>query len=235
MVRSLLSIDWDYFIPLKREWLNSYAETPKNIEWIWNKRYIESALKGNDLEKSVDVAVPLKNFWNKIKEHFNFAESIKVYVSESHMLSYYIAITNKCEEVYSFDAHTDLGYAGINSVNFGLNCANWLGKLLNEEKIKKAHIIYSPYTFEKPDNFRDFNNLFSIQYYRNINVLPQGIYIVAIHICRSGAWTPPWLDNKFEEFIKNLNLPYKVIKLYKRDWNVKKLSFSDLIFYLNFV
>ncbi|WP_041587569.1 hypothetical protein [Thermoanaerobacterium thermosaccharolyticum] len=235
MVRSLLSIDWDYFIPLKRDWLNSYVENKRSIEAIWYKRYIKSVLKGEDLEKSVDTTSVLNDFWVKIKEHFDFIRNIKVFVSESHMLSYYIAKANKCEEVYSFDTHADLGYAGMSSVNFELNCANWLGKLLNEGKIKRAHIIYSPHTFERPEDFKDFNKLFSIQYYRDIDVLPEGIYTVAIHICRSGAWTPPWLDNKFEKFIKNLNLPYKVIKLYKRDWNSKKLSLSDQIFYLNFV
>lgn len=234
MVRSLLSIDWDYFIPLKREWLGSYMENQKNIVSIWYKRYIKSALKGEDLEKSVDAAPVLKAFWFKIKEHFDFAKHVKVFVSESHMLSYYIARANECEEVYSFDAHADLGYAGINSTDFELNCANWLGKLLSENKIKRAHIIYSPYTFEKPEDFRDFNKLFRIRYYEDIDCLPEGIYIVSVHICRSGAWTPPWLDNKFEKFVKNLNLPFKVIDLYKRDWDIKKLSLSDQIFYLNF-
>ncbi|SHF29376.1 hypothetical protein SAMN02746089_01638 [Caldanaerobius fijiensis DSM 17918] len=234
MVRSLLSIDWDYFIPVKREWLASYIENEKNIVSMWYKRYIESALKGEDLEKSVDTGLILKDFWSKIKKHFNFAKRIKVFVSESHRLSYYIAKNNECQEVYSFDAHSDLGYTGIDSAGFEPNCANWLGKLLSEGKIKRAHIIYSPYTLEKPEDFSHFNRAFEILYYRDIDCLPKGIYTAVIHICRSGAWTPPWLDCKFDEFIKELHLPFEVISLYKRNWDIKKLSLSEQIFYLNF-
>ncbi|MDE4542391.1 arginase [Thermoanaerobacterium sp. R66] len=234
MVRSLLSIDWDYFIPLKKEWLNSYTETQRNIEWIWYKRHLESYLRGIDIEKSVSISYRLDDFWDKIREHFIFAKDIEVYVSESHMLSYHIAINNKCEEVYSLDTHADLGYGGISSVNFKLNCANWMGKLLSEGRIKKAHIVYSHHTTEKPEDFKDFNKLFPVRYYNDIDELPKGIYTAAIHICRSGAWTPPWLDDEFFKLVNNLNLPYKVVKLYKRKWDIEKTQLSDLLYYLNF-
>jgi hypothetical protein len=43
-----------------------------------------------------------------------------------------------------FDSHADFGYGGLLSLDFEVNCSNWLGKLLKEKQIEQAHIIYSP-------------------------------------------------------------------------------------------
>jgi len=56
-----------------------------------------------------------------------------------------------------------------------------------------------------------------------------------VFICRSGAWIPTWLDDKFDKFISDCPLAYKRnIGLNKREFNideVKKLSsaVSDVI------
>ena len=41
-----------------------------------------------------------------------------------------------------------LGYGGLASLHFELNCANWLGKLFKDNIVKRANIFYSPYTLE---------------------------------------------------------------------------------------
>ncbi|CAK9331399.1 hypothetical protein [Thermoanaerobacter kivui] len=234
MMRSLLTVDWDYFIPSKREWMASYAENEKNMTQLWYKRYIKSALVRENLEETIKVGPIAKDFWNKVKKHFTFAKNVKIFVSESHKVGYYLAKNFNCVEVYSFDAHADLGYGGFSSLDFELNCANWLGKLLREDIIKKANIIYSPYTFEKPSDFEYINKAYWVSYYTSIESLPQDIFIEVIHICRSGIWTPPWLDGKFEKFVIELGLPFRKVGIKEREWNISKLSYSDQIFYLNF-
>ncbi|ABY92886.1 arginase [Thermoanaerobacter brockii subsp. lactiethylicus] len=234
MVRSLLTVDWDYFIPSKKEWFFSYIENDKNLTQLWYKRYIKGKLEGEDLEKTIKVGKVIKGFWDKIKTQFKFDKNIKIFVSESHKVAYYLAKNFECSEVVSFDAHSDLGYGGLPSLDFELNCANWLGKLLKENIVKRAKIVYSPYTFEKPLDFEDFNNLYNIQYYKSVEELPKENLIGVIHICRSGTWTPPWLDERFEKFINELGLPFKKIAIKERKWEVSKLSYADQIFYLNF-
>ncbi|MEY8000683.1 arginase [Clostridium sp. Mt-5] len=229
MKKNLLSIDWDYFIPIKERWYGSYIENRRNNVIIWYRRYFEDKKKGINIEKSVKTGRELIGFWNVIKEHFIIKKKAKVYVSDSHKFSYYIGENSNCGEVINFDAHSDLGYGGIKSLDFELNCANWLGKLLKNEVVNKVRIVYSPYTYESKDEFQEINQVFNVKY-PQIEDIKDKTAIDYIHICRSGSWTPPWLDCKFYEFIKDLNMPYKVVKCPKRHWNPEGLTLSDKIY-----
>lgn len=231
MGNSLLSIDWDYFISTENQGIVSYVENKKTIIDAWYKRYIQAKAKGKNLQKSFQLSQETEKFWDKIKQIFQINENTEVFVSDSHTISYEIAKKHKCSEVYLFDAHSDLGYGGLQSLEFEVNCANWLGKLLKQQEIEKAHIIYSPFTKEQPEYFKQMNNIFNINYLQFKN-LPSGIKTSAIHICRSGAWCPPWFDNKFMEFIQKLGLPYKVIDCPTRKWSTRNISFADQLHYL---
>ena len=275
MKKCLLSIDCNYFIYTKNDNLGFCSENKKSLIDLWYKRYIQAKARGRDIQKEFKLSLEIGTFWNKIRKCFKFVKDIKVYVSDSHALSYKIAKENDCKAVYLFDAHADLGYGGFSSLNFEVNCSNWLGKLMKEEKIKEANIFYSPYTAEKPEHFKTMNSIYNIRYYdfndlgKSINDLNKGInrlnrsaddldkcisdsdkdnirsldksingldryYIAvsAIHICRSGAWTPPWFDNKFFQFINSLGIPYKMVNCPERKWDTNNISLSDQINYL---
>ncbi|KNF08618.1 hypothetical protein CLPU_6c01040 [Gottschalkia purinilytica] len=228
-----MSIDWDYFIPMKNEWNGSYLENQNNINDQWYRRYLECKFHGEDIEKIVDVSNEVNDFWSKIRKKFRINKDVKVYVSESHKLSYKLAIDHSCQCVYSFDAHSDLGYGSCDSIYFQTNCSNWLGKLLKNNLIEKAHIIYSPYSFEKQEDFEEISKKYSLDF-ANLESIKENENeeITVIHICRSGAWTPPWLDKKFYNFIKELNIPYEVIDCPMRKWDIKNLNLSDQINYM---
>lgn len=228
---SLLSIDWDYFISTNYETIYSYVENKKSLLDAWYKRYFQEKSKGRNLLNYFQLSGEIEGFWKKIQRVFKFDPNIKVFVSDSHALSYTIAKECDCKEVYLFDAHSDLGYGGLSSLNFNVTCANWLGKLLSEKNIERATLIYSPYTKEKPDDFYPMNKVFNINYLK-FNDLCGDITISAIHICRSGAWSPPWYDKKFVGFINGLGLPYKVIDCPIRKWDTKNITFSEQIQYL---
>lgn len=231
----LLSIDWDYFIPIKEEWTGSYIENRRNIIGLWYKRYIRGEQYGENIENYLYVDKEAKEFWENIKKIFLFTKSTPIYISESHKISYKIAKKYNCTEVISFDAHSDLGYGGLQSLDYEVNCANWLGKLLKEGTIKTAKIIYSKYTMECKEQFEEITNNYDVKFKKfkcdcDNNIIKRDI--CAIHICRSGAWTPPWLDNKFFEFVKRCNFNYKNIDCNKREWNVDKLTLADKLTYL---
>lgn len=231
MEMCLLSIDWDYFICMQKENWGSYLENSKNMINQWYKRYIQSRTRGQDIHKTYMLSSETETFWEKIKEHFQFAKDIKAYVSDSHSLSYDIARDNGCSTVYLFDAHADLGYGGLSSLSFEVNCANWLGKLLNDKLIEKANIIYSPFTCEKPEYFKSINSIYSIRYL-SVDELGRDIKVQAVHICRSGSWTPPWFDERFIRFINDSKIPYQIIDCPQRRWDTQNISFSDAIYYL---
>ncbi|NMA64826.1 MAG: arginase [Clostridiaceae bacterium] len=230
MGKCLLSIDWDYFIHTHKDFWGSYIENTKNIINMWYKRYIKEKAKGKDIQKFYSLS-NTDTFWRKIKKHFTFTTNVKAYVSDSHALSYDIAKNYVCKIVYLFDAHSDLGYGGLPSLNFEVNCANWLGKLLKDGLIDKANIIYSPYTAEKPEFFKSINNAFNVNYI-NFENLGKGIEVLAVHICRSGAWTPPWFDKNFFNFIEASGIKYEIKDCPVRKWDTENISISDQIFYL---
>lgn len=231
MEECLLSIDWDYFIYTQKGNWGSYAETKRTIIDLWYKRYIQSKERGTNLQKTYRLSLNVDRFWEKIHKTFQFGKKLKVYVSDSHALSYDIVKKNGCKTVCLFDAHADLGYGGLSSLDFEVNCANWLGKLLKNKLINEAKIIYSPFTAEKPEYFKAINKVFKVQY-PSLEDLHAGINVSAIHICRSAAWTPPWFDQRFVQFINELGVPYQVIDCPPRKWDTKNISFSDQIKYM---
>lgn len=230
MEKCLLSVDWDYFINTGRENWGSYLENKRNVIALWYKRYIQSESHGRDIQQSYLLSEAEESFWSEIKEHFKFIKGIKAFVSDSHALSYDIAKENDCKKVYLFDAHSDLGYGGISSLNFEVNCANWLGLLLKNRQIREADIIYSPYTAEEPEYFKSMNDRFNIRYV-NFDELDKEIEVSAVHVARSGAWTPPWLDEKFAQFLIDSGLEFEVRNCPPRKWDPKHMSFSDEIYY----
>lgn len=224
----LLSIDWDYFVKIKREWCGSYIENDTNLKYLWYKRYLDEQRKGFDIEEKVMLGAGVNSFWNKIFKRFNLSKKTPLYISDSHKFSYNIGEKYNCEEVYLFDAHSDLGYGGLDSLEFEVNCANWLGKLFSDDIVKKANIIYSPYTFEEAEDFTEINKTFNVNYI-DMEEINKNVNVSAVHICRSGAWTPPWLDKHFYKFINQSKIPYKEIEKMKRGWNLKDLNLSDAI------
>lgn len=231
MGKCLLSIDWDYFIYTQKENWGSFMENRKNVIDLWYKRYIQSRTSGRDIQKSFKLSLDVDTFWKKIRKVFKFEKDIKTYVSDSHALSYNIAEDNDCSAVFLFDAHSDLGYGGLSSLNFEVNCANWLGKLLKSGQVKAANIIYSPYTTEKPEYFKSINKAYKVRYISLSDLVPE-INVGAIHICRSGAWTPPWFDERFVDFVDELGRPYDISDCPERKWDTEHISFSDKIYYM---
>ncbi|NLM51115.1 MAG: arginase [Clostridiaceae bacterium] len=230
MKNCLLSVDWDYFVYTKKERVSSFSESKKSLVDLWYKRYLEAKTYGLDIKDSYKLSPSWENFWEGIKEKFTFEKGIRVQVSDSHTLSYDICRICGCNAVILFDAHSDLGYGGLSSLDFELNCSNWLGKLLKENIVKSAHIIYSPHTQEKPEYFKSITNKFNVKFSK-YDDFDKNFTISQIHICRSGAWTPPWLDGKFFEFVNLLGLEYEITDCPKRHWNPENLSFSDKINY----
>ncbi|BDH63106.1 arginase [Lysinibacillus sp. PLM2] len=229
MGNSLLSIDWDYFISTENQGIISNIENERTIVDEWYKKYFQLKSQGKNIQNLFKLSSEVDSFWDRIKQIFIFNKKTKVYVSDSHVLSYDIAKKFQCTDVYLFDAHSDLGYGG--TISLEVNCANWLGFLLKEQVVKNANIIYSPFTKEKPEFFKHLNQVFDIKYLE-IQDLHTKVNTSLIHICRSGAWTPPWFDQNFVRFLNASGLKYQVVNCPVRQWEPKNLNFADQIQYL---
>ncbi len=93
-------------------------------------------------------------------------------------------------------------------VNEEITEENWLGKLLLNGNISRATIIHCDKTWEEPKQFREVIDKYKVQLIRVKEFLnnKNKINIDLVHICRSGAWTPPWLDDEFFKFVEDSQL-----------------------------
>lgn len=231
MSKSLLTIDWDYFIKVYSKELKSYQESEYNILSEWYKDYLDCKERGVNIKKLFGLSKEVEHFWEKIEENIDIKEKEPIILSDSHKVAYNIAKQKKCDTIYLIDAHSDLGYGGIKSLEFEVNCANWLGKLFKEKEIKKAYIIYSPYTHEQIQDFKEIIDTYDIEFlsFKELIKKKKEIKIDALHICRSGSWTPPWYDKEFLKFLYRSRRELTGNLQELRTWEPKGLNLADQI------
>lgn len=231
MQQNFLSVDWDYFIQGHNEKSNSYRETQQDILAKWYNEWIIGMEGGEPLEKHYELTTLFDNFKKDYLPKLRFEQETALVLTESHGAAYTEVSSSKCDVVYHLDAHSDLGYGGLEALEYEVNCANWLGMLLKEGKIKKAYIIYSPYTKEYPEEFEEIIHKYQVEFITLEELIRRNLSFKAVHMCRSGPWTPPWYDDAFYELAKAFKLPIKDQIGGKRRWNPKHLSLAERINY----
>jgi hypothetical protein len=128
----------------------------------------------------------------------------------------------------NIDAHHDMGYgdkASVNRMVAGgqVSCDMWLRSLASMYSEMKVNVVYPNWRFEefpisderdalkkvlppqvlkrtKIGAFVDDNGSVS----KIVNPAKK-IEVEALFICRSSAWTPPWLDSQFIEFVESID------------------------------
>ena len=231
MDKYFLSVDWDYFINVHKEKSNSYRETQQDILAKWYNEWILGVEDGDPLERHYELTDLYTRFKEEYIPKIKFKQDTKLVLTESHEAGYKEVIRSNCNIVYHLDAHSDLGYGGLEALNYEVNCANWLGVLLKEGRIKEAYIIYSPYTKEYPEEFEEITNTYHVKFITLEEWLERKISFKAVHMCRSGPWTPPWYDNQFYQLAKAFNLEIQDRIVSKRQWHPATLSLGERINY----
>lgn len=228
MARVALSIDWDYFVPEDPMLDMGHSENGFFINYIWVPRAAGLLAGGVNYKEKIKTNGKEKVFWEEIRKVFDIDNALVV-LTESHAAMHQISLETEIDEVYSFDAHADLSYDRHGEDFQGeIDCGNWLGHLVSKEDIRKGYIIYSEETNERPEG--DFKDLLENKALKNkVEFLKyddlvknndgEKITVNLIHICRSGAWCPPWLDRDFYAFVERLGLAYFDAGIVERSWN----------------
>lgn len=235
MSGNFLSIDWDYFIEVHRERSSSYRETQKDILARWYNEYFIDLEKGKRLEDEYTLGENFCPFLEKAVPQLNLAEGLPFVLTESHARAYDEVVRSGCDTLYLLDAHSDLGYGGVDALDYEVNCANWLGMLLKSGRLKRAFIIYSPYTREHPEEFEEIAKAYKVYFISQENFLAQKISWKALHLCRSGPWTPPWYDKDFYDLADRISEIYHLNKQDEvwgqRKWDPSKITLAEKINY----
>jgi len=212
-MRRLLSVDWDYFFP-DLAWMDwGHNETALLIEYIWSQRCGDFHLKTK--QSVLDCVVPdpqlLDGFWQRVLHAESKPELL---VCESHAaLAKWIAEWNlQIDHVDNYDQHHDCGYneSPHNSSSFNQqyhDCGAWARYLLDKRLIGTYGVHYPLWRKQEPERTQaELDQRLGRHGAYDTRTGPRRpIKYDRIFICRSGGWTPPWCDDRLQQFIVDLH------------------------------
>jgi hypothetical protein len=194
---NLLSIDWDYFVPsIDREFALGAAEgfSDDMVDALWDARAAQlltrhCGLPGTSGDEDV--------FWDR----FQLEPEAALFYADSHAQAAHPALRRRYAQVWNFDAHHDAGYEGELEDVFRLGwvgCANWM--CYYHLKGATLHVRYPGW--RRDALIRELGPLCHVD-----RTIDDGadvpVVFDAVFVARSGALTPPWLDEKFLQFVQS--------------------------------
>jgi hypothetical protein len=192
----MLTVDWDFFVPedpLVHDF--GHAENALYHDWIWDTRamYIDD-IKTTGQERT---------FWSDIQKHNTIATN-KVVVSDSHIHAYEVAVRSGFDTIVSIDAHHDCWPFKVSEAGAEYDCGSWLRWWLENDHAHEAHWICADYTQGAFGHGDEHERAYEVKGIEKLD----NVVFAAVHVCRSGCWTPPWLDHRFVSFVERGKFEY---------------------------
>ena len=184
-MKTLLTVDWDFFVPIDPMYDLAHQEAPIFLNLLWQARQgLRNFIKTNGIQEG---------FWNRLG---GIAEGAgPTWVSDSHLFAH--SLLSGIDHVILVDAHHDCW----NQAKKGqVECSDWLRVWLQGGKRRKATWVspdWSKDHFSVPKDLCD--KLTRVSWGDSWGVK----HIDRVHVCRSGCWTPPWLDGEFIKFVQD--------------------------------
>lgn len=216
-----ITIDWDYFVEYNNDWDINTNETLMHLVKLWkHRKHLISEIQNSGEEKT---------FWTWL--HHLSIKDICATVSDSHAcIIDDVPIWNDCDTLLLFDQHHDCWETHDNNRDrrrriINITCDTWGRAWLEENSGRRLVWVYPDHLdFCAVDDMAGLQHQirmipreeFNIEEYAGHNACVKGI-----HICRSGCWCPPWLDEAFVAFIKQSALQIKVVQ--EGAWDPMKL------------
>ena len=197
----LLSVDWDFFFPIPED------DIAALYDWGHNENipFMSNGIWEFRASSFIRSVIPLprtngeeNNFWQR----FTFQDNTTLYYSDSHCRVFNQLVLKGIDIIWNFDAHHD-AYHSIKEVEKQgkVTCDNWVtAVIMNDIKVKNFFPKWKTWDMKgkvsipyQKDNGKKFHESFQ-----------------KIFICRSGAWTPTWIEDSFWQFINACPVSNKV-------------------------
>ena len=173
-----------------------------------------------------------ETFWGVLEQlDYDFSDVETFIVADTHagaapVFNQMARESGEPDVIINFDAHHDVGYKPWKELKHFIEsgqcaCDNWLCSFLCGFPNTKARIIFPDWLREDNKLKDEINSIrkalprkmwsrVRASFFTNENgaidslVSNYGelIEVAAIYVCRSGAWTPPWLDDDFIYFVR---------------------------------
>ncbi len=226
----LLSVDWDYFFPkiehssqprFSQEWALydwGHKESRLMIDLIWGTRAAGFLAAGLSLPGTTGEE---EHFWAR----FHFTKRAKLYLAESHSaLGDEKVIGHGVREIVNFDAHHDAGYhhrsfedalrameiKNDKGIGHRMACDDWaVYAAARGIPVVTKYPAWRSWAMNdeggEPEPEAPIERMID-------DGTPFAEPFGRVFVCRSGAWTPSWLDDKFETFVKAAGLEVVVLQ-----------------------
>ncbi len=223
MTKIYISIDWDYFIPEKPEWDMGHQENHLFLDAVWGTR--------GHLIDQIKTTPDVADFWSWLNSNINIPKNHRLHVSESHSYVWLDPALHQSDLLILFDQHHDMWLEQPDQKG-SVMAHNWVREWLRGKRNRKVVWVKPTWLqdgmFEIPKDIKRATcttvNNFVIP-----SVVKNSYIITGVHVCRSGCWTPPWLDVEFKNFVINSNLSVNNLQdgvwdALEPRWDVVKLN-----------
>jgi len=199
-----ISVDWDYFVPEEIEWDLGHCETPFHLSHVWMLRAA--------LESKMRTSGEEAGFWARVFKRLPLAPSCRAAVSESHISAWSILNTMPhIKLVVLFDAHHDCWPRHGKAL---VTCSDWLRVWLEADRSRRAIWVHPSWIADRDGLLFPLPKGKLREQIKVYSALPPKARLRAeahaLHICRSGCWTPPWLDESFAAFVAGVRLQHRI-------------------------
>lgn len=204
----LLSIDWDFFFPVlsmleDKDFLYDWGHK-EGFSFMLNEIWYIRA--GSFLRSNLPLPSTSgkeTDFWGR----FRFSKDATLHYGDSHALIYLPEVSGGTSEIWNFDAHHD-SFRKLSEIfkdGSGIvTCDNWATVLHSLRRIK-IHTFYpewAPWMMEdKPSTEMEVQIDPGVPFRRVFD---------NVFLCRSGSWTPPWIEEEFWKFLESCPLKQRV-------------------------
>lgn len=202
----ILSIDWDYFFPNSEPYDMGHSEHHgtelATLLWM-NRAHCKNILTGENLLTTYVPTIP-SDFWKKILKN-----KPTIYLAESHYRIWPLIENEMFAQVTSLDAHHDCGYKTLNMNKLYVDCSNWAAVGMKLARIGRMDLYYPSWRIIGSEG-----SIKGIGHHPTSTKhgLPEPAKYTKIFVCRSGAWTPPWWDQTFQNFIRESECPVESLE-----------------------
>jgi len=189
-MKTLLTVDFDFFVPEDPFLDLAHKEDLFFLKTIWHARtHLIDQLKCNGQEQG---------FWKQLSSLMHM-QTKDLFISDSHASVAQLLQQEDFNRVILIDAHHD---CWLQEDANRVGCEDWACWWLQQNPYNHLIWIYPDWqdisAYPTPFHlYKQIHTTTDLQHIKNLTAQ-------AIHVCRSGCWVPPWCDQTFITFVKDL-------------------------------